>query len=335
MVAVSLLGAVVVSIVGCCRLSTAAQASECPSAAAAPIIGGSKVYLDSHGSKQSRAGVAANASSLKAVRQALVDLSRRLVDGDSGCVSRILASWAKQSAFLENNYSFPRKRNRIRVATALNIAAARLRVAGSQLDGPTVEWLRAVTTAVSTDFPRYRLSPDARPDNLQLHAAVAAATYLLISKDDALATYQGQAWSDGLRQISPAGYVQTELQRGERSLLYHEYYLAALTMHAKVRAALGAPLTAVDEGSLARLQRLVVQGVCAPDVFRRGAPVSLPKQVQPQPNAYRLVHALSERSLVERLDRCGQRLEQPNDPFYAGDLRELPQLLAQYSSTAN
>jgi poly(beta-D-mannuronate) lyase len=195
------------------------------------------------------------------LRNFVTDASRRADSSDRAeqeCALRMMLDWAKNGAMETPPTDFGGPRELERFGISLNIIALKLRADGLNID-PLVGWLGDLNRMVTARF-RTR----GRVDNLYVWSGVAAASYALLSGDGAARRYANDVWLDGVAAIRPDGFVDSELRRGSRALLYHVYNLSALLTLRAFRNAMGDSISDSDQASLMRLIDRVGDSLCDP-----------------------------------------------------------------------
>lgn len=218
------------------------------------------------------------------------------------CAIENLAKWAQASALLRSPTNFEGHRQRIRYATALNVAAVKLGVS-RQRHAEIVDWLSTLSVEVTEDFARHR-ELRGSADNLYVWSGVAAASFLLLEKNASLERYAKHVWEDAIVSVQPNGSVALELKRGTRSTPYHLYYLsAALWLRHFLR---------VDDGqpALDRLKAYISSRICGPDLDPHRLPSSISAEY---------VRAVDD-AYWRQLRDCGVKHTDLQSPLFGGDM---------------
>jgi poly(beta-D-mannuronate) lyase len=246
--------------------------ADCPSEPAPPVAEAQAFYADAKGSVVDSRRLRQQLASIAPIRRFVTEASARADSADRSdraCALGMLESWARGRALLEEPGEFAGMRERQRWAIALNVVALKLRAGGADIS-PLLGWLGELNRAVMRDFGRRN-----RADNLNAWSGVTAASFAVLQGDREARSYADLAWRQGIGAIRPDGYIDTELARGGRALLYHAYYLSALMTLQGFRHALGDETNARDRAALERLASRVGDGLCDSSVMAaasRGGP---------------------------------------------------------------
>jgi poly(beta-D-mannuronate) lyase len=216
----------------------------------------------------------------------------------AACARKMLSTWAADNALVQTPDSFPAVRERARFTIGFNLAAVKLRQAGYPVDRDVIDWLRTLTREVVSGFA---LKPAL--SNLDIWSGVDAASFLLLSDDLLLREHARRVWRKGIDQIKADGSLDTEMGRGRRALLYHQYYMSGLLMLREMSAAIGDLPSADDHAKLKKLGRLVASSLCDSTMIskRAGAP-------QEKPPAYQFAVAMAfgKNILDDSWAKCAQ-----------------------------
>jgi poly(beta-D-mannuronate) lyase len=237
------------------------DADNCPDDATVARVDATPVYSDAQGSVVDPAKLRFHEQQILPLRNFVTDASRRADSTDPAqreCALAMMRDWAKNRAMEVPPADFGGLRELERFGISLNIIALKLRADGLDI-GPLLGWLGELNRIVIGRFE----SRD-RVDNLYVWSGVAAASYALLSRDDGARRHADDVWKKGLAAIRPDGFVDSELRRGSRALLYHVYDLSALLTLRAFRTALGETNSDQDQVSLARLADRVGASLCDP-----------------------------------------------------------------------
>jgi poly(beta-D-mannuronate) lyase len=165
------------------------------------------------------------------------------------------------------------------------IAIGWLKVRDSGLEAPAlrdlvIPWIVSVTRQTVAFYD----SSDAKNNHLYW-AGVEAAAAGVAANDARLFGWAVAAYRTGVAQIQPDGSMPLEMARGQRALHYHLYALSPLVYIAEFGQVNGLDLYAERDHTLARLERLCVDGLknnqffekvtgIAQDTPARGAPAA-------------------------------------------------------------
>jgi len=179
------------------------------------------------------------------------------VPGDPDCARANLEAWAAHRAILSRpTWSVPLAEQTIAVA-GLNLAALKFERAGRPLSGAARTWIGEATRVI---VDTYRANT--QRGNLYAWSGVAAAANDLLTGSPAFETYSSAVWRDGLAAIRADGYVEAELERKARALIYHNYLRSALVLLDRLRSQAGNSATPAELEALARLEAVVNAGAC-------------------------------------------------------------------------
>ncbi|UPY37478.1 alginate lyase family protein [Sediminicoccus sp. KRV36] len=303
------------------------QAAACPAHAPVAQLGGVSWYADrEHFSIVDPERRRQHDAMLKPLTDLMLDLGR-IADGAAGapgpaCALGLLRGWAAAGALLQTPANFNGVVERAVHARGLNIVAFKLNARGTPPEAATLAWLRRLSLATTADFARR-----GRVDNLYAWSAVNAASFLILAPDAQLAQHEQRAWERSLSAIREDGLIATEAERGQRTLVYHQYFLAALIMTQRFREARGLPTTPAERAKLALLARRVGEGFCDPRRFAAAAG-NIAQEIPAQPNQ-RIPTAMGGSLLTEEYRRCAPVPTHFNQPQLGGRLDLTQSLLAR------
>jgi hypothetical protein len=162
------------------------------------------------------------------------------------CILSTLRTWARGNALLKDSSDSGGSVGRVFFSVALNLMAAKLIFRGHEVDVEIVQWLKALSLAVTRQYRDYRFH--GFYNNVNAWAGASAATVLVLLKrmglkDVELEAAEAKAWSESLAGISVqegmAGLVPGELKRGRNALTYSLFYYSGVLVHRQARRALG------------------------------------------------------------------------------------------------
>lgn len=276
----------------------------CPIVAPVGTVEGRNWYSDAAGSNVDAAAEMQHQVMIRPLRSYSMQLVQAVERGDTSCVSRQLAAWAKANALLGTPDSFAAQRERLRFGTAISFAVLRLMAAGQAPERKVVGWIRSVNIAATQDF-RHR----GVVDNLYVWSGVAAALAWVVTDDNNLRAFAGEVMSRSTAQIQQDGLIGSELRRRTRSLLYHSYYLSGLLILGEAL-----PPSPLQNAAIDRLYGRVRSGSCASQRFPGGQP-----QTPPNGNDLGVIAVLA--AWQARPSLCGIGRAKSEDPLRGGDLR--------------
>jgi len=244
--------------------SSAAETIDCPGDPVVTRVEAASVYSDSQGSIVDPEKLKQSLDLIAPLRKFVTDASLRADSPDhtqQDCAFRMMLGWARGGSMLEEPADFAGQRERERFTIALNIIALKLRSDGFDI-APLLGWLGELNRGVSDDFEKRN-----RVDNLYIWSGVAAASYAVLNGNAVAQGYADKVWDQGIAAIRPDGYVDSELRRASRAMLYHEYYVSALlTLHA-FRKALGEAMTPMEHAGLKLLIDRIAGSYCDPSAM--------------------------------------------------------------------
>jgi poly(beta-D-mannuronate) lyase len=241
--------------------SAFAETMACPGDAPIRQVGGVLFYTDKKASVADPQKVKQDAEVIRPLQMYLIHLAA-ILDAPAAtpaaldCAVEMLNRWAAAGAMLTEPDNFEGVRERARFTIGLNIIALKLSKAGHPVNQATRDWLHSLSLAAVRDFASRPLK-----DNLYIWSGVDAASDAVLSGDASERNYASDVWRNGIEAINQNGTVATELARGSRALLYHQYYLSGLLMLRSFRQTLGDNPTPADQAKLKSLTDLVAGGL--------------------------------------------------------------------------
>ena len=217
----------------------------CPNDPAVARVEAEPIYSDAQGSAVDAERLHRHEQQILPLRNFVTDVSQRADSADRSeqeCALGMMLDWAKSRAMEAPPTDFGGLRELERFTISLNVIALKLRADGSSVE-PLLDWLGDLNHTVMERF-----GTRGRVDNLYVWSGVAAASYALLGGDGVSRSYANGVWRRGIAAIRPDGFVDSELGRGSRALLYHVYDLSALLTLRAFRNALG------DSGTAAMMK---------------------------------------------------------------------------------
>jgi poly(beta-D-mannuronate) lyase len=307
--------------------ATAADTPQsCPNYPPVINVGGTQFYTDAKGSQVNRDAEQKNNKEQAPITDFLTYEFQSL-DGapswskvaglSSICANSLLESWAKAGAFATTNddngkFSHQGGIDRQSLVRSMVIVALKLKVHGLELGLDVAPWLGKLVTANNRDWQRITLR-----SNLYYWAGVTAATYALLTHDQASLDFQNQAWAYAMSAIHDDGYLDSELARGSRALIYHQYALSALLTLREARPALGIPIMSSEQARLKRLADLIGHSLCHPDEMAAKARVA--KEEMPGDWGFREISAYGADLMDGDWQSCGVAVKNYVDVDNGGD----------------
>jgi poly(beta-D-mannuronate) lyase len=240
-----------------------ADSGRCATDAPVVVIKGVEAYIDKKASIVDPLKGAEHAALLRPISMFSYHLAEAtdavpLESGNARCAIGLLRAWADAGA-LTQAPDYVGVRERARFVIGFNLTVLKLRSGGYDVDDKTLQWLHELTRASVAGFPvRSAIA------NLDVWSGVDAATFLLLGPDDDLKAHALAEWRGGIGQIASDGSLGSEMKRGQRALLYHQYYLSGLLMLAAMLPAIGYALPEDDVSALRRLGQYVATSLCQP-----------------------------------------------------------------------
>ncbi|MGK7871398.1 alginate lyase family protein [Falsiroseomonas sp. E2-1-a20] len=245
---------------------------------------------------------------------------------DFHCAVALLRSWAAAGALLERPLELNGTVERSQMALGLNVLAVKLGDAGVPLDGMTLNWLDRLTTETIDFFER-------RPfGNLEVWSGANAASLLLLRPSRRASAYQDRVWHQATAHIGPDGTVPSELRRGRRAMVYHQYYLSAVLVLRSLREARGLRATADENQAIHRLGALVSESHCNAAAIGAAAGI---QQDRTGPADQRIMAAFGQEVVTEQFRRCAPRAASTVVPLLGGRLDRVQQILARLAAQAD
>jgi poly(beta-D-mannuronate) lyase len=327
LVLVALIGGIVVAITLAYSArgssGTATASGTCPDDAIVSRVEAAPVYADVQGSVVDPAKLHLHEQQILPLRNFVTDASKRADSPDRNdrvCALRMMREWADARAIETPPSDFGGLRELERFSIALNVIALKLRADGMDIE-PLLDWLGNLNRIVTGRF-----GAQSRVNNLYIWSGVAAASYALLSGDVASRRYENDVWRQGIAAIRADGFVDSELRRGERALLYHVYDLSALLTLRAFRAALGESDSAQEHASLARLVERVGSSLCDRSEIATASGSAV--QESPRTIEFAPIIAFAGDFASPRFLRCAPPDIPNTDPILGGRFDKLAAILA-------
>jgi poly(beta-D-mannuronate) lyase len=300
--------------------------ASCPSYPPVINVGGTQFYTDTKGSQVNRDAEQKNNKEQAPITDFLTyELDSldgapswsKVVGLSSSCANSLLENWAKAGAFATTNddngkFSHQGGIDRQSLVRSMVIVALKLKVHGLELGPDVAPWLGKLVTANNRDWQRITLR-----SNLYYWAGVTAAAYALLTHDQASIDFQNQVWAYAMSAIRDDGYLDSELARGSRALIYHQYALSALLTLREARLALGIPVLSSEQARLKRLADRIGHSLCHPDEMAATARVA--SEEMPGDWGFREIAAYGGDLLDGDWQSCGVAVKNAVDINNGGD----------------
>lgn len=309
-----------------CLVSTDGSASAqqvCPRILPLARIEGINIYSDAKGSLPDQKAQQHNAekrAELTAFLKLLHDVyDKRQAAGNTTCANDIVARWASDRALLLPPVSASARIERVLAAVAINSMLIKRARAGDRPTERELQWVRDLTDAVGRDYNRNALAgtPFFR-NNVYFWSMAAHGLHAVLTRDRRFVDVSNTGWRDALATIDAEGFLATELQRGRRAIVYHQFAYSALLILRETRYALGLPVTAADLGTMGRLANAIGKALCGDG--RMLARAKVHDLERPGDWGFRVASAFGLDINGADWERCGIMIKAPVDLRIGGDL---------------
>jgi poly(beta-D-mannuronate) lyase len=321
-------------------LSAMAQAaSRCPDYPPVINVAGPEFYSDAQGSKVDPTAEA----ELRTAREPINDFlsyEEQSLDGapgwskltglSAGCANTLLERWASAGAMATTvdamgKYSREGGVDKGQFTRGMVMLAIKLKAQGQTLRPHVVPWLGAlVSDKIKGD--RKHIADGNREGNLYYEDGATAAGYALLAHDQNAFAFQNEVWRYFLAAVHDDGYLDSELSRGSRALIYHNRALSMLLALRQIRRALGIPETVEDRTKLKALSDLVGHSICHPQDMASRAHAANEETMGDW--AYRVQLAYGADLMNQDWQNCGIKTTNLVDLNGGGDLGKMRQALA-------
>jgi hypothetical protein len=181
------------ALMGSSRVAEAAATvpaePNCPIPSAVTQVSAASMYANSSGSVVDQTGLHLNQQLIEPLRLFDRALTAKMdgsaIQADLACAETLLKTWAAADALLKEPTSFPPIRERQRFTIGINVGALKLQSHGGVIDDTVMAWLHQLNAAIMADFAKRNIV-----DNLYVWSAVDAASFALLSGDQAASQYQ-------------------------------------------------------------------------------------------------------------------------------------------------
>ncbi|MTK13165.1 MAG: hypothetical protein F8N39_14120 [Clostridiaceae bacterium] len=325
-----------------CLWTSETAAATCPSYPPVLNLGGTVVYSDSKGSQVDKTAESRNndaqAPVIDFLKYELTSIEgapawNKIENLSADCANTLLAEWAEAGALgttLEADGSFSHQGgiNRQILMRSLAIVALKLQQSGKILGPRVVPWLGHFVHENNASWRKNTLR-----SNLYYWAGATSAIYAILSKDKDALDFQNETWSYAMSAIRDDGYLDSELVRGTRALVYHAYALSALLTLREARQAIGLPSLNAEHAQLKRLADRIGAALCHPEAMSTLADVG--QQEMPGEWGYREIEAFGTDLLSPDWKNCGVTVKNFFDINNGGDQQKnitifLPKNLADH-----
>lgn len=229
----------------------------------------------------------------------------------ANCAAQALRNWATAAALL-NAKDPPSIRVLARYTIGFNLTVIKLRAAGFDVDPDVVRWLHDLSRAAVAGYPIKQ-----GVANLDVWSGVNAASFLLLEPDAALKEHAITEWKLGVSQVASDGSLTSEMKRGKRALLYHQYYLSALLMLNEILPKVGYSPLDVEKAALRRLGKFVAAALCDPSSIKARTGLD---QETPPPYQFAIVDAFGRDDVGTEWRTCVKLPETLRDAGSGGSM---------------
>lgn len=296
-------------LTGGTNASLAQENFSCPRITPVKRIEGVDIYNDAVGAIPDPAREGRNAE----LRADLTDFLRLLhhtydisvdVTPSTRCADVAIREWAKAHALMLSPTSSSPRVERVLTAVALNSFFLKRSQAGQYPSVEELAWLRDLTSVVADDYNRESMAntPFYR-NNVYFWSSAAQGLHAVLTRDTIFIAFSDQAWRDAMERIDADGYIEPELKRGRRALVYHQFAYSALLILRQTRFALGLPVSEADQAAMQRLADAIGLALCDPSEMASRA--STPDQEQPGVWGFRVPTVFGADLNGETWRRCG------------------------------
>jgi poly(beta-D-mannuronate) lyase len=301
-----------------------AETASCPNIAPLRSVTGQFFYVDKAGSIPDPKLEAAN-EELQRPIVLLLGHIEKIIDrqspseahkhphpqAETACISGMLDSWARAGALTDTPANTTGRVARVLYALGLTVVALKLEAAGIPVAPPTKQWLVKLNGLVREDYKNYL------HNNIYFWSGAGSAAVALLAGDHRARAYQGVVWREAMRAISDRGMLTAELDRGKRSLVYHQYALSALLTLREVREALGFKTSEQDNRRLKLLADMIGGALCDPSALGKAA--KEPAQEKPGDWGFRAISIIGTDLTGPDWTKCGIKPPHVNDPKMGGN----------------
>lgn len=326
------------------HFSAAAQTTgSCPDYPPVINISGPEFYSDSQGSKVDPGKEA----ELRQARQPVNDFlsyETQSLDGapawsklkglSPACADTLLEQWASAGAMAttvdeSGRYSREGGVDKGQFTRGMVMLTIKLEARRQSVGPHVLPWLDdLVGSKIAGD--RKRLAGGSREGNLYYEDGATAAGFALLTQDSGAFDFQNEVWRYFIAVVHDDGYLDSELSRGSRALVYHDRALSMLLALREIRRALHIPETVDDRAKLKSLSDLVGHSICHPQEMASRAGVANEEPLGDW--AYRVQFAYGADLMNDDWQRCGLKTTNLIDLNGGGDLVKMRQALAAISS---
>lgn len=173
------------------------------------------------------------------------------------CADRNLQNWAAAGGLTQKPASTAALADQTVAVFGLNVMALKRRAAGIPVSREVQDWLNDVTRALVTIYTQ-----GGPRNNMYVWSGAAAAAGNLLQHDSVLDRHASRVWRASIKKIDSKGRVSSEIGRGQRAMVYHQYYNVALGALNLARQAAGHSTGSDGRAAMTRLGKAVGDWGC-------------------------------------------------------------------------
>lgn len=226
------------------------------------------------------------------------------------CADRNLATWARAGALTQKPENRTALADQTIAVFGLNVMAIKRHNAGMPVSGEVQNWLGNITRDLVTFY-----AEGGPRNNMYVWSGAAAAAGNLLQYDSVLDHYATSVWRTAIRSIDMQGHVSSEMQRGKRTLVYHQYFNSALGALNLARQAAGHPANWEDRSAMKRVAAAIGAWACDPAPLER---LTGAKQEEFSRWNRAMAYAFNANYLTGNWRRCVKKVPAFSDSSYGG-----------------
>lgn len=232
-------------------------------------------------------------------------------DSDAlSCADRNLDNWAKADGLTEKPTNNAALADQTIAVFGLNVMALKRREAGIPVSREVEDWLNDITRELVAIYTQ-----GGPRNNMYVWSGAAAAASNLLRHDRMLDRHANRVWRTATARIDSKGRVASELGRGQRALVYHQYFNAALGALNLARQATGHSAGADGRSAMSRLGKAVGDWACDSTPLQELTGV---KQEEFSRWNRAMGYAFNGNYLSASWRRCVKNVSEFADPSYGG-----------------
>lgn len=317
----------------------AASVAQCPEYPPVINVSGPEFYSDAKGSKVDPRKEAELNQARKPINDFLSYETQSLDGAPSwskltglspDCANLLLEKWAAANAMAttvddKGSYSREGGVDKGQFTRGMVMITLKLRSDGLVLGPHVLPWLgHLVSDKIKGD--RKHLAEGNKEGNLYYEDGATAAGYALLTHDKNAYDFQNDVWKYFLSSVHSDGYLDSELSRGSRALVYHNRALSMLLALRELRRALHIAETEEDRNKLKSLSDLVGHTLCHPEEMATRAGVTGEEPLGDW--GFRVEQTYGADLLNKDWQTCGMKTTNMIDLNGGGDLVKMNQALS-------